>query len=61
MFSAYWECYVHHFSITIYHPVGTCAMGTVLDARLKVKGLHGLRVVDGSVMPKIVGGIQMLQ
>ena len=53
---AYWECYVKHFAITIYHPVGTCAMGQVLDARLKVKGLAGLRVADGSVMPTIVGG-----
>jgi len=52
----YWECYVKHFSFTIYHPVGTCAMGTVLDQRLRVNGVMGLRVVDGSVMPNIVGG-----
>jgi len=52
----YWECFVKHYASTVYHPVGTCAMGTVLDARLRVKGLAGLRVVDGSVMPKIVGG-----
>ena len=31
-------------------------MGTVLDARLRVKGVEGLRVADGSVMPNIVGG-----
>ena len=30
---AYWECYVRHFSYTVYHPVGTCAMGSVLDQR----------------------------
>jgi len=54
--AAYWECYVHHFSMTLYHPVGTCAMGTVLDTKLRLKGMQGLRVVDGSVMPKIVGG-----
>ena len=54
--SAYWECYVRHFASTVYHPVGTCAMGTVLDTRLRVKGIEGLRVVDGSVMPKLVGG-----
>merc|ERR1719397_34302 len=53
---AYWECYVRYFSNTLYHPVGTCAMGTVLDDKLRVKGLKNLRVVDGSVMPTIVGG-----
>jgi len=53
---AYWECYVKHLGLTIYHPVGTCAMGTVLDQSLRVEGVTGLRVVDGSVMPKIVGG-----
>ena len=52
----YWECYIKHFSCTIYHPVGTCAMGTVLDQRLRVKGVTGLRVIDASVMPNIVGG-----
>ena len=52
----YWECYVRHFAFTIYHPVGTAAMGSVLDARLRVVGVEGLRVADGSVMPRIVGG-----
>eukprot|EP00092_Neocalanus_flemingeri_P004698 GFUD01005063.1.p1 GENE.GFUD01005063.1~~GFUD01005063.1.p1 ORF type:complete len:608 (-),score=134.10 GFUD01005063.1:206-2029(-) len=54
--AAYWECYIKHFVVTVYHPVGTCAMGTVLDTRLRVTGLAGLRVADGSVMPRIVGG-----
>ena len=47
---------------TIFHPVGTCAMGTdpaagaVVDARLRVHGVPGLRVVDASVMPTLVSG-----
>lgn len=47
---------------SIFHPVGTCAMGpegdpeAVVDARLRVHGVRGLRVVDGAVMPRIVSG-----
>ena len=40
----------------IYHPVGTCAMGSVVDSELRVHGLEALRVVDASVMPAIPGG-----
>lgn len=41
---------------TIFHPVGTAAMGTVVDAELRVIGLDSLRVIDASVMPRIVSG-----
>jgi choline dehydrogenase len=41
---------------TVYHPVGTCALGKVVDDELRVKGLEGLRVVDGSVVPNLMRG-----
>lgn len=52
--------YIRSYARTVYHPVGTCAMGTdskaVVDARLCVRGLDGLRVADASIMPRIVSG-----
>jgi choline dehydrogenase len=41
---------------TIFHPVGTCAMGSVVDARLRLCGIAGLRVADASIMPVITSG-----
>jgi choline dehydrogenase len=54
------DAWIRKHAETIYHPVGTCKMGTddmaVVDAELKVRGIEGLRVVDASVMPTLVGG-----
>ena len=47
---------VGEIATTIFHPVGTAAMGSVVDAELRVRGIAGLRVVDASVMPTIVSG-----
>lgn len=58
----FFRCIARHYSQTIYHPVGTCKMGprsdpmAVVDPRLRVHGVRGLRVVDASVMPFIVTG-----
>ncbi|MDN5786923.1 GMC family oxidoreductase [Pseudorhodobacter sp.] len=49
-----------NIATTIFHPVGTCKMGTdplaVVDPTLRVHGLQGLRVIDASIMPKILSG-----
>ena len=51
--------YLRRATVNDFHPVGTCRMGTdrmaVVDPTLKVHGIEGLRVVDASVMPTIVG------
>lgn len=58
----YWRCSLKHMVSTTYHPTSTCKMGppsdpsAVVDSRLKVHGVQGLRVVDASVMPNIVSG-----
>jgi choline dehydrogenase len=54
------EAFIRQTSSTIWHPVGTCKMGTdemaVVDPTLKVRGLDGLRVIDASIMPTLVSG-----
>ncbi|MBB3892106.1 choline dehydrogenase [Phenylobacterium haematophilum] len=56
------DAWIRKHAETIYHPVGTCKMGAdgdemaVVDGELKVRGVEGLRVVDASVMPTLVGG-----
>ncbi len=54
------EDYIRRKAETIYHPVGTCRMGSdadaVVDPALCVRGVAGLRVVDASVMPRLIGG-----
>lgn len=56
------DAFVRSTAITLHHPVGTCRMGAsrdpmaVLDGNLRVRGIEGLRVVDGSAMPRITRG-----
>ncbi|KAF2368328.1 Glucose-methanol-choline oxidoreductase C-terminal [Trinorchestia longiramus] len=58
----YWNCFARHMSSTNYHPAGTCKMAPrdnpmgVVDHRLRVWGVSGLRVIDASIMPVMVVG-----
>jgi choline dehydrogenase len=55
-----WLGFCREVGSTVYHPTSTCRMGddaaAVVDARLRVRGLAGLRVIDASVMPRVVSG-----
>ncbi|HEY3924108.1 MAG TPA: GMC family oxidoreductase N-terminal domain-containing protein [Acidothermaceae bacterium] len=48
--------FARRVGLTLYHPTSSCAIGSVVDAELRVLGVDGLRVVDASVMPTIVRG-----
>lgn len=58
----YWRCCATRYTATLFHPAGTCKMGpkedleAVVDSRLRVYGIRGLRVVDASIMPRITRG-----
>jgi choline dehydrogenase len=51
-----WLQYCREYGETVFHPTSTCRMGTVVDEKLRVKGVDGLRVVDASIMPAVSSG-----
>ena len=59
---AYWECLIRHIAVPMFHQSGTCKMGavndpqSVVDPKLRVKGITGLRVVDASILPNVTAG-----
>lgn len=58
----YWECVIKQYTMTIYHMSGTCKMGpksdpmAVVNHKLQVHGIKGLRVIDASIMPTVTSG-----
>lgn len=58
----YFECLAKKYTVSAYHPVGTCKMGpnndklSVVDPRLRVRGVKSLRVIDASIMPNVTRG-----
>jgi choline dehydrogenase len=51
-----WLAYCREMGETVFHPTSTCRMGTVVDDKLQVNGVEGLRVVDASVIPAVPSG-----
>jgi choline dehydrogenase len=51
-----WLAFCREVGDTVFHPTSTCAIGPVVDERLRVKGISGLRVIDASVMPAVPSG-----
>jgi choline dehydrogenase-like flavoprotein len=51
-----WLAFCREAGDTVFHPTSTCGIGTVVDERLRVKGVAGLRVIDASVMPAVPSG-----
>jgi choline dehydrogenase-like flavoprotein len=51
-----WLAFCREAGDTVFHPVSTCAIGPVVDERLRVKGVTRLRVIDASVMPRVPSG-----
>ncbi|CAG4933207.1 unnamed protein product [Colias eurytheme] len=58
----YWDCYIRQYTMTIYHLSCTAKMGpstdpmAVVDPKLRVYGIEGLRVIDASIMPRVTNG-----
>jgi choline dehydrogenase len=50
------EAHIRNTLVTVHHPCGTCRLGDVVDAALRVKGIDALRVVDASVIPTVIAG-----
>ena len=58
----FWERFVRNYSVTVCHPIGTCQMGpaddrmSVVTPDIRLKGVRGLRVIDASIISKLVSG-----
>lgn len=50
------EAHIRRTLVTVHHPTGTCRLGDVVDAQLRVHGVQGLRVVDASIIPTVIAG-----
>lgn len=54
--TSYWECYIRRFTLSAYHPIGTCSLGAVTDSDFRVKGTNNLYIVDASILPTLPSG-----